>query len=56
MRSTKPMTPNPSITQTSNSRDAIANEPTTHSTKMIGRITGFGTISTWIRSLVSVRP
>jgi hypothetical protein len=50
------MTPKPSITHTSKSRDEIANEPTTHSTKMIGMITGLGTISTLMSRLVSVRP
>src|SRR4029453_6969231 len=44
------------MTQTSKSRDEIAYDPTTHSTKMIGRITGFGTVSTLINTLVMVRP
>jgi hypothetical protein len=44
------------MTQTSKSRDEMAKEPTTQRTKMIGRITGFGTISTLISTLVSVRP
>ena len=48
--------PKPNMTQTSKRRDEIANEPTTHSTKIIGKITGFGTISTLISRLVSVRP
>jgi hypothetical protein len=55
-RSAYPSTPNASITHTSNSRCEIAYEPTTHSTKMIGRMMGFGTISTLIRTFVSVNP
>ena len=48
--------PNPSMTQMSNSRPAMAKEPTAHNTRMMGTMTVCGTCNTRIISLVRVSP